>query len=174
MKPLILAASLALTAASCTTSSGAMQSARQETAGEKQAAFLPSVLIYKTSGNFTDNVPIQLNESRTAVVSYPAPSDITAESAPVKLADGYLLDRRGISSNTVFTTFTYSQYSRLTAAPTAEELMKAVIPGSQVTEIVEMPFNITQTDAASLCNTLIREGLPGCSVVYSAPFLKLD
>ena len=71
------------------------------------------VIVYKTRANFYNMVPVTLNQDKDRIVSYPAPSDLYFEgelALPGKLKKGYLLDRRGINVNTVFTSFTYEEY----------------------------------------------------------------
>lgn len=118
---------------------------------------LPRAVIYKTDGDYRDNVPVTLNAAGTALVSYPAPSDLTERSAPLQLADGYLLDRRGVSMNTRFTRYTYARYRKLDAAPSPATLIDSIIPGARVTELHRL--NITPQQALSdtaAVNNLIR------------------
>lgn len=75
---------------------------------------------------------------------FPAPSDISADSAPLPLGDGWYLNRQGISANSVFTRWTFSQYAALPSVPTREEIKEAVIPGSRVTEMTTLPFDINR------------------------------
>lgn len=70
-------------------------------------AVMPKARIYRTNGDYRDKVPVNLDAARSTVVSYPAPTDLTA--LPVQLADGYLLDLRGIGPNTAFTSYTYAE-----------------------------------------------------------------
>lgn len=125
--------------------------------------------IYKISGDYADNVPVGYNSRTGQIVSYPAPTDLR-DAEPVSLRDGYYLDRRGVGSNTAFTTFTYSEYAALPAAPDAAQLKEAIIAGARVTELVEMPFAYSPGCAAT-CDSLISEGLPGCKKIFTAPTL---
>lgn len=138
-------------------------------AGGRQQ-MIPKAIIYKTSANVLDNVPVTLDASGKGLLSYPAPTDITPESMPIPLADGYLLDRRGISANSAFTSYTYGGYARLKQVPTQAELMKAIIPGVKVTALVRLPFVTSEAvaDTAEV-NRLIRSGLPGCEILLDAP-----
>lgn len=132
-----------------------------------EVAALPSAMLYKTSGDYRFNVPVTFNDARTALVSFPAPGDITMSQAPVPMAGGYLLDRRGIGPNTAFTSYTYEQYAKLPSAPSPSELMRAVIPGARITEIVALPMTMSKAAAdTAAVNKLIIDGLPGCTVVY--------
>lgn len=130
--------------------------------GSQKASALPHIRIYKTNGDYFRQVPVTLNQSRTEIISYPAPSDLL-DSRPVKLDKGFLLDNRGIGVNTAFTRWTYDEYEALPSAPSPEEIMSNLIPDSRVTEIYEMPFTIGTSDAAALCDSLIAKGLPGCT-----------
>lgn len=101
---------------------------------------LPKAVIYRTNGDYNDNVPVNINQQHTAILSYPACSDITSRSTPVELGDGWLFDRRGgVGVNTVFLTYTYDQYAALKSTPSPSQLLKAVIPGSGVTQCVLTP-----------------------------------
>ncbi len=125
---------------------------------------VPKARIYKTNGNFVDNVPITLGTDRKTIISFPSPADVE-NSQPIPLENGYYLDRRGITPETAFTTYTYRQYSSLKNTPTLKQLKHAVIPGAIVTEIVELPFPVG-TPTKQQCDSLINENLPGCKTVY--------
>ncbi|MCM1255227.1 MAG: hypothetical protein NC221_03810 [Duncaniella sp.] len=126
--------------------------------GSHPGAAIPKVKIYKTNGDYDDLVPITLDTSRAKVVSFPAPTDLSEESIPVKLNDGFLLDRRGVGMNTAFTHYTYKEYMALPEAPTPSELLAAVISNARITEIIEMPFTYAHgDDIVNLCNEEIKK-----------------
>ena len=77
---------------------------------------LPKAQIYKMSGDWSQYVPVTFNAEGTELVSFPAPSDITNNSIPVSVGDGWWLDRRGVSQNTVFTRWTYALSTILSKA----------------------------------------------------------
>lgn len=134
--------------------------------GGNQNSFIPKGLLYTTNGNYNSNVAITLNESRTQVMSFPAPSDVSEASAPL-IIDGYLLDRRGgISFNTAFISMTYGEYSQLQQVPSQAELLKMVIPEARVTEMVILPITAYQaaTQPAEVAR-IISDGLKGCKVM---------
>lgn len=136
---------------------------------------MPSAIVYRTSADYADKVPVTLSPDGGKVVNYPAPTDLSANSTPILLGDGYLLDRRGIGRYTVFTTYTYDEYRRLKQAPTPDELLAAVIPGSGVTEIISLPVTASQAWAdPESCRRFIADGFKGCKVVYRARTLKAD
>ena len=128
---------IALTAA---LSMHAFSSARQTTASlpEPEAApdYSPAVfggsplqersraIVYRTSKPCADLVPVQVSADGTALISYPAPSDLNpALSAPVELPGGWWLDRRGVGTASVFTTYTYAQYSAMKQAPSPVDIL---------------------------------------------------
>lgn len=132
--------------------------------GSRESAYIPKARIYKTNGDYDSLVPVTLDASRTKLISYPSPGDLKS-GLPVKLADGFLLDNRGIGANTAFTRWTYAEYSAMKSAPSPREIMDNIIPGARVTEIYELPFSVGTPDAAEMGNKLIGEGLPGCTPV---------
>lgn len=132
------------------------------------ASTAPKAIIYKTNGSYNANVAINLNASRDALVSYPAPGDVSVNSQPLVLADGYLLDRRGVGQNTAFISMTYSEYSKLKSAPSPEELMKMIITDARITSLVRLPMTTSEAAAdTAAVNQLIRSGLPGCKVIFA-------
>jgi hypothetical protein len=134
--------------------------------------FVRKAQIYQTSGDYLSNLPIQISGS--TITSYPAPTDITANSTPIPLAYDYLLDRRGVTGESVFTTYTYADYMALPSAPAISALKAAVIPGACVTRIVTLPMTQAEAEAdTAAVNRLITIGLPGCTVTYTRPRLTL-
>ncbi len=116
--------------------------------GAIPARALPKAVIYRTNGDYNNNVPVNLNDLRTALVSYPAPTDISSHSAPVGIGEGWLFDRRGgVGVNTAFLSYTYAEYSALKSVPSQAELLKAVIPGSGVTQCILTPVPLAEAMA---------------------------
>ncbi len=145
-----------------------------KTLGGQEAAVRPMAIVYKTNGNFNDNVPITLSADRKEIISFPAPSDISVSSAPIQLAEGYLLDRRGIGENTAFTQYTYESYSALKQAPSLKLLNESIIRGAEVVEIVRLPMTLTEAiNDTTRCNTIIRNGFPDCDVVLHRHAIQL-
>lgn len=136
-------------------------------APQSSAALIPDAVIYRMNGDWNQYVPVSVNSTRTALTSFPAPSDITPDQIPIRLDDGWWLDRRGIGPNSAFTSYTYAQYAALPQAPRPAELLNSIMPGSGVTEIVVLPLKLQQAQAdIPAVNRLIRDGLPGCKQVY--------
>lgn len=134
------------------------------------ARFLPRALVYRTNGDYAENVPISMSPSGE-IISYPAPTDL-AHTAPVPLAGGWFLDRRGVGTNTRFTRYTYKEYSSLKQPPTLDELRAAVIPGARVIQAWTLPMTSGEAAAdTAAVNRLVREGLPGCCPVVNMPIV---
>lgn len=90
---------------------------------------MPPVIIYKTKANYNMHVPVSLSPDKKTLLSYPAVQDVYYQGAlaiPTLLLNGYLLDNRGIDTNSVFLNYTYETYSALTQTPLPEELLKNI------------------------------------------------
>ena len=127
--------------------------------------YIPKAMVYRTNGDYFDNVPVTLNVDRTKVLSYPAPTDLSEHSLPVRLPNGWLLDRRGVGPYSVFTSYTYKEYMALPQAPSSEEILAHVIPDSEVTGLVELPITVSTAVAdPSLCDSYIKSGFTDCRI----------
>lgn len=110
----------------------------------KQPAVILKASAFRMNGDYSDKVAIGVAENGS-LTYFPAPSDITESSVPVSLGNGWWLNRQGIGKGYKFTRYTFSEYSRLKEVPTKEELLEAVIPGAEVTEIYT--FSIPASEA---------------------------
>lgn len=127
-----------------------------------------SVMIYKTRVDHFSHVPITLNSAKEKITSYPAPSDLYFEgelALPVKLKEGFLLDRRGISVNTVFTSYSYEEYSKLESAPPIEELMARIIDKDPFISIYNCGKWGSYKDLLKELNAKIKKGMEGCKEI---------
>lgn len=124
---------------------------------------LPSVFVYKTKADYSHNVPVILSEDKKTIVSFPDPSDLMVNGefrTPVKLSEGYLLDRKGISKNVAFLRFTYHEYSKLAKIPSIEEMLDMIIDKDPLTELWDCGNHkfSTETELVNYLNRLISEG----------------
>ncbi len=123
-----------------------------------------SMVIYKTKKDYSEYLPITLNNKKDRIVSYPSPRDIYYNgklALPNKLKKGYYLDNRGISLNSVFTSYTYEEYSKLDKAPDLEDLMKRIIDFDPFLEIYSCGNRI-DTNMNTLINKLIDNKFKDC------------
>lgn len=111
--------------------------------GTGAALAIPKATAFKIDPKYADHVAITLNSDGT-ITYFPAPTDITPDSAPVPLGDGWYLNRQGISSNSVFTNWTFAQYAALKQVPTIAELKQNIIPGARVETFATLPCNVNE------------------------------
>lgn len=114
--------------------------------GEGSARYMPKATAMRLSGDYADNVAVTL-DADGRLVSFPAPSDITAASRPTDLGGGWWLNNQGIGANSVFTRYTFAQYAALDNVPTPGQLLDSIIPGARVLKMVTLPF--AASEAAS-------------------------
>ena len=102
---------------------------------ESGCNMLRPVVIYKTTSDFSNNIPIGMNETKTEIVSYPGISDVSDNKKPILLDNGYLIDRFGLSVNSVYTSYTYEEYKNLPKQPSIKDLQARVIEMKPFTEM---------------------------------------
>lgn len=107
---------------------------------------LLNATVFKMSGDYANNVAVTLNADGTFAY-YPAPSDISAASHPIDLGNGWWLNRQGIGPRSRFLRYTFEEYASLPSVPSQEELLKAIIPGAEVTEFKSV--NVPASEAMS-------------------------
>lgn len=125
---------------------------------------LPKAVIYKTKKDYNNLVPITLDASHTKVISYPAPSDLV-NAKPTLLADGYLLDNRGIGVNSVFTGFTYDEYAALPQAPSIEELLASVVDFDPFVEIYVTNDARSSTNGVDYYDAIVKSNFSNCEKI---------
>ncbi|MDO9152932.1 MAG: hypothetical protein Q7U47_04365, partial [Paludibacter sp.] len=114
---------------------------KEKTLSDKEISMMiPSApaVIYKTMKDYSDYVPVIMNEDRTKIISYPDPIDLIFEgklAKPTTLNKGYLLDNRGINENVVFLKFTYEYYNKLTSPPSLRDMMSNILEKYPLTEM---------------------------------------
>ena len=124
----------------------------------------PKALIYKTRANYFDKVPISLSDDKTAVTSYPDPSDLKIGDKlllPSHLTKGYLLDNRGISPNVAFLKYSYEEYAALTRPPDAKELMQSILDPDPIIELWDCGQRSDFTQLKEL-KQIIRKKFQNC------------
>lgn len=106
---------------------------------------IPMATAFRMSGDYADHVAITIVNGN--ITYFPAPTDITDSSKPISLGNGWWLNRQGISANSVFTRYTFEEYSKLRQVPTVKELKASVIPGARVTEMYTLPYSISEASS---------------------------
>ncbi len=121
----------------------------------------PPALVYKTKADYSDKVPVILNEAKTVIVSYPDPRDLKNADGflkPVVLKNGYLLDLKGINQQVAFLSMSYENYSALEKAPSMDELEKMIIDRDPLVELCNCGNHIPVENAVKEINRMIRKG----------------
>ncbi|MEI6753129.1 MAG: hypothetical protein WCK78_08165 [Paludibacter sp.] len=130
------------------------------------------VIVYKTIKDYSQFVPVTMNEERTRIVSYPAPSDLFVNgkpTLPTSLKNGYLLDNRGINKNVVFLNYTYETYGKMNEAPSLEEMLKNIKDKFPLVELIYCGPQNKFKDEIKELNILIDKGFPGCQKAKIIP-----
>jgi hypothetical protein len=123
------------------------------------------LIIYKTKADYSNNVPITMNDSKELIVSYPSPKDVFFNSKlalPEKLNKGYLFDNVGVSKNSVFTSYTFKEYAKLEMAPSIEELLKSIIDKDPFVEVYDCGTRGKYSTVDDL-KKLIKSKFDGCN-----------
>jgi hypothetical protein len=121
----------------------------------------PAFVIYKTKVNRDNNVPIRVMEDRKTIITYPAPTDVFTNGKlayPTKLADGYLLDNRGIAVSSVFLSFDYETYSKLREIPKESVLLNAVLDFEPFLEMYNCGYRYDYKNEVQAANDIIQNG----------------
>lgn len=119
-------------------------------------------IVYKTTKDFSDFVPVIMNAERTKIVSYPAPTDLSISSKPIALKNGYLLDNRGITENVVFLNYSYEAYMSMKVAPTLTDMQKNIKDKYPLKELIYCGSRYQYKDEVNELNRLIQNGFQGC------------
>jgi hypothetical protein len=138
----------------------ACQSSRQVPVSSGSSNLQP-VLVYKTKADYSQQVPVIMNESKTTIVSYPDPHDLRNADGlltPIALKEGYWLDRKGINGNVAFLNMTYEAYAALNQAPSLEELEKLLLDRDPLTELCNYGNQVPTQEVVKELNKMIRKG----------------
>ena len=138
---------------------------KQKIESTKMVADSQTAIIYKTTADFSQNVPVTMNSSRTEIVSYPAPTDLYYNgklAQPTLLKNNYLLDNRGITENVVFLKYTYKQYAQLKEAPSLTEMMQNIVEKYPLMEFINCGKRTNQGNEITYYNAIIDNNFDGC------------
>ena len=120
----------------------------------------PTVYIYKTKKDYSKQVPVLMDESRSCIVSYPAPSDLLRNgkpTLPTPLEEGFWLDNRGIGPTVAFLSYTYEEYIALPKAPSYQDLINHIADKYPLTVIHACGQRADYNDIVAELNEKIRK-----------------
>lgn len=121
----------------------------------------PPTIVYKTTSNFDQLVPVQVSNDQLSILSFPHPEDLKQAgqlSLPVKLNKGYLLDQRGIDLNTRFLNINYSTYAARKKPMETDSLILYLIKENPFLEIYNCGNRHQYTNIRLEINALILNG----------------
>lgn len=121
----------------------------------------PPCIVYKTTADYSKNVPVILSDDQTRIVSFPDVKDVYFNgnlAYPTVLNDGFLLDNRGIDTNVAFLSVTYEQYSKMVKTPSSAELFELIIDKEPLKEMVQCGNRSKYSDIEYELNKLISSG----------------
>lgn len=148
--------------------SGAEEQAIERTVDNSRAMLMPRVVVYKTRADYSNHVPVTMDDNKSSIVSYPDPVDIKPGKRPTQLQDGYLLDNFGISRNVVYLDYTFEEYAALPQVPEMETLMQHIMERNPLTEYYlsgdSYPRN-AEGRSVEMLNRAISEGLVSFTAV---------
>jgi hypothetical protein len=139
--------------------------ANQKTASKQNAMANEPFIIYKTKADYSQLVPVILNEPKTEIVAYPAPSDLKSVEGlrtPIELKNEYLLDVRGIGPNVAFTSYTYEAYAAMEHAPGLKALMDAIVDKEPLLEMYDCKKFLDSKYDLKKVNRLVKRNLDQC------------
>lgn len=121
----------------------------------------PKAIIYQTTKDFSQLVPVILSDDGKTIESYPDIKDVFYNGQlayPTQLHGGFLLDNRGISKNVAFIELTYDAYSKLAVTPTPEQLLKMIHEKQPVTSMYTCGLRSSYKDIVQELNAKIDSG----------------
>lgn len=131
----------------------------QQLTGNKPKLTEPGVYIYKTRGDYSLLIPIDLSADKKSIVSYPDIRDVFTNgklAIPTKLDDGFLLDNRGISINVAFLKLTYQQYAALPSTPSPNSLFNLILDNDPLTVLYDCGLKSGYKNLAGELNNMIK------------------
>lgn len=111
--------------------------------GGTPVSVAPDATAFRMSGDYAGNVAVTLSPEGE-ILYFPAPGDITADSSPISLGNGWWLNCQGFGPNTVFTKYTFAEYAELPEAPTVQQIKNSIIPGAKVLELKVIPMTLEE------------------------------
>ncbi len=133
----------------------------------------PQAVVYQTTKDYANLVPVIMDSEKKKIVSYPAPTDVFYRGVlakPTALKNGYLLDNRGINENVVFLNYTYEEYSHLPEAPSLDEMLFRIVDKYPLKELINCGLRSQYKDEIKELNALIDANFAGCKRIKIKSF----
>ena len=121
----------------------------------------PPLIIYKTTSNFSQLVPVTMNPEKSRIVAYPGPSDVLkgeTPAFPTELKEGFWLDNLGIQANSVYLSMSLEEYSHMKEAPSLDKMME-MLEDKAPFEVIYFCGNRAKIeDPVAFANQVIKDG----------------
>lgn len=134
----------------------------KDLSSDKISISRPPTVIYKMKRDYSRNVPVLLSDDKSEIVSYPHPMDLigmtSKEVMPIRLHDGYYLDRRGINKNVAFLNISYNSYRKLRKPLSIKEIEKLILDRNPLTEIFTCTNHTYSEKNIDKINSMIDRG----------------
>ncbi|MEI6899153.1 MAG: hypothetical protein WCL00_04695 [Bacteroidota bacterium] len=121
----------------------------------------PRCIIYQTRKDYSKNIPVMMNDDRSAIISYPDVKDVCPDGKcayPLLLENNFLIDNRGIGVNVAFLRYTYKEYAALKRTPILSELKIMLLDDDPLLSMYEGKPRAEYHDIEKELNILIGEG----------------
>ncbi len=118
-------------------------------------------IVYKTKADYSTDVPVGLSQDKSHITSFPAVLDLKRNNQytyPTPLANGYLLDNRGIGPDVAFLKISYEEYYNYDQVPQASDLFSKILETDPLVEMYRCGNVGDYTDIVRQLNEIIRSG----------------
>ena len=162
---LVILAITILLSGSCSRKTVVVAQSKQNNPVVMKNNALPPCIIYKTTGDYSMQVPVAMSADKSRITSFPDVRDVFINddyTLPTKLDNGFLLDNRGIGPDVAFLDYTYEIYHQLGKTPTADQLMKHILDKNPLTEMYQCGNKSQYKDLPVELNAQIHSGLKNC------------
>lgn len=117
--------------------------------------------IYKSKLSNNTWVPITLTDDKKSVMSYPHPKDVQRDGellTPIRLKDGFLLDRQGINKNMVFIHISYADYAKRNGPLPIDSMLMMIVEPDPIIELYQIGYWGDFDDPVKELNRILRKG----------------
>ena len=117
----------------------------------------PVAWVFKLSGDFSDKVPVTMNEDQTEIVAYPSIEGIM-QKKPTPLGNGYFMDNGLINPNVVFINMKIEEYAALKTAPSLATMQELIISKQPFERICNCGNKAAIYEPVKTLTTMVKSG----------------
>ena len=116
---------------------------------------LASVMVYKTKGDYSNLVWVQLSADKKTVTAYPDPKDVLKQT-PIKLTNGYYSG--GVGVNTAFVNIRIEKYVKFKTLFSPEQLATLIVNRNPFSELYNCGASNGTGQDITRINSIIESG----------------